>query len=262
MFQPLNAKGELDESQLTKQLALTAGQYQVQTGDLLRVRVFTNGGESILDPNGELRFGSPGGLGSVNPSAASGGSGGTAMGTAPGGASADELPGFTVQPDGRVRLPLVGYVAVKNQTLLQIDSVLQVKYAQFYKDVFVETRLANGRVIVLGAPGKGSMVVSLTNDPTSLLDVLAQAGGIPENSRANNIRLIRGTDPKTALVHQIDLSTIEGMRQANLQVTANDVVYIEPVRRPGVEFLRDYGRVFAILTGIGATLGILLQVLK
>ncbi len=257
MFQPLDKDGEFDETQLTKQLAATSGMYQIKPGDLLRVRVFTNGGESILDPNGELRFGSPGGLGSVNPGPATTGAVGSSPST---GASTDDLPGFQVHPDGHVRLPMVGNVNVKDRTLLQIDSLLQTKYAAFYKDVFVETRLANGRVTVLGAPGKGAMVITLTNDPTSLLEVLAQAGGIPEASLSNNIRLIRGTDPRTAQVQQIDLSTIDGMRQATLQVTSNDVIYVEPLRRPGVEFLRDYGRVFTIVTGIGATLAIMFQV--
>lgn len=268
MFQPLNEKGEIDESQLSQQMSLVSKQYQIQPGDYLSVRVFTNNGESILDPNGEVRFGGPGGLGGLNPGtgASAGSVGSTATGAtagpAPGG-DADNLPSFLVQADGRVRLPMVEMVPVAGRTLLQVDSLLESLYSKYYKEVFVVSRVTNRRVFVLGAPG--GKVITLNNENTTLLEVLAQAGGLSslggggEMGNAHNIRLVRGLDPKTAQVQQIDLSTIEGMRKANLQVTANDVVYVEPVRRPGAEALRDYGRVFAFFTGIVTAISLILR---
>lgn len=270
MFQPLNEEGEIDESQLAQQMSLATKQYVIQPGDYLSVRVFTNNGESILDPNGEVRFGGPGGLGGVNPgtgpsagSAGSSGAGGGSAAASAAGGSADNLPSFLVQADGRVRLPMVELVAVAGRSLLQADSLLEGLYSKYYKEVFVVTRVTNRRVFVLGAPG--GKVITLNNENTTVLEVLAQAGGISslggggEMGNAHRIRLIRGADPKTAQVHQIDLSTINGMRKASMQVTANDVVYIEPVRRPGAEALRDYGRVFAFFTGIITAMGILLR---
>jgi protein involved in polysaccharide export with SLBB domain len=144
-----------------------------------------------------------------------------------------------------VVLPMVNRVRVSNLSLLQADSVLKISYEAFYKDVFVTTRVTNNRVVVLGAPG--GKVISLENDNMNLLEVLAMAGGIDGGGggnlyryggKANNIRIIRG-DLKNPQVEQIDLTTLAGMRRANLQMEPNDIVYVEPVRRPFLEFLTD-----------------------
>lgn len=86
------------------------------------------------------------------------------------------------------------------------------------------------------------------------------SGGIPVESKANNIRLVRGANPKTALVQLIDLSTIAGMRKANGLVIANDVLYIEPIRRPFLDALRNNLRLLGILSGATAVLAFLFRV--
>lgn len=255
MLRPVDKGGKLDSAQVVKQLPMPAKEYRVQPGDFLLFRIFTNNGESILDPNGELRFGAPAGKGTVSQtapttSATSGTRPATGGGNAGGGNNVDNSSTFEVLPDGQVRLPMVGFVPVQGLRLLQIDSLLERKFSAFYKEVFVESRIGNQRVVVLGAAGNGAQVISLTYQTTSLLEVLALAGGVSLEGRTTNIRLVRGTDPRTAQVQLIDLSTLEGMRQANVQVVANDVVYIEPVRRPFVSALRDNFRLVGILSSI------------
>lgn len=263
MLRPVDKENEFDAAQVVEQLPAPAKQYQVQPGDFLLFRIFTNNGESILDPNGELRFGTPAGQGAVTAAAPGGGGGRTGGGPRTGGGggtgsvgTTDNTSQFEVLPDGQVRLPMVGFVPVGGLRLLQIDSLLERKFSVFYKEVFVESRIGNQRVVVLGAVNGGSQVVPLTYQTTSLLEVLALAGGILPESRATNIRLVRGTDPRTAQVQLIDLSTLEGMRKANAQVIANDVVYVEPMRRPFQAGLRDNLRLFGILSSLAALLSI------
>jgi polysaccharide export outer membrane protein len=59
------------------------------------------------------------------------------------------------------------------------------------------------------------------------LELIAIAGGIPINGKAHRIKLIRG-DLKNPQVYLIDLSTIEGMKKAELTMQGNDIVYVEP----------------------------------
>ncbi|WP_254846429.1 polysaccharide biosynthesis/export family protein [Hymenobacter sp. CRA2] len=242
-----------DTLKLRKAVNRAEQQYRIRPNDYLEVRVYTNKGERILDPNGELQFGNPGGLNSgsgatsiprITPS--TGGGGGISTG------STQQAPGnseFLVQADGQVKLPMVDMVKVAGLTLLEADSLLQVRYTKYYKDVYVATRVTNNRVIVLGSPG--GRIVPLLNENMNLLEVLAAVGGIGGGGqtggsnvtnmsigRADNIRLIRG-DLKNPQVQVIDLTTIEGMRRANLQVEPNDVIYIDPVRQPFTEGFRD-----------------------
>ena len=247
MFQVTDDKGNrLDTAKLRVAINRAAKNYRIQPNDYLDVRVYTNKGEHILDPNGELQFGSPAGAvrGGGGRGQTAGGGGGAPRNAGQGAGSSSGGSEFLVQADGTVTLPMVNRVRVRDLSLLQADSVLKISYEAFYKDVFVTTRVVNNRVIVLGAPG--AKVVPLDNDNMNLLEVLALAGGVEGGGsglyryggKANNIRIIRG-DLKNPQVEQIDLTTLAGMRRANLQMEPNDVVYVEPVRRPFLEFLTD-----------------------
>lgn len=258
MFQLDNGKG-LDTTGIRRVVNRVNRNYTIQKNDFLSVRVYTNEGERIIDPNGELRFGAPAGLlptggsGSRVGAGSSGQTGGGQQGSGAGQSSAGESE-FLVQTDGYVRLPLINRVLVTGLTLLQADSVLQIKYSEFYKGVFVTTRVTNNRVIVLGSPG--GRIVPLVNDNMNLLEVLASAGGIDgggsgagnlyrSGGKASNIRIIRG-DLKNPQIEQVDLTTIDGMRRANLQVEPNDIVYIEPIRRPFYDALNDAAPVLGL----------------
>ncbi|WP_201977459.1 polysaccharide biosynthesis/export family protein [Hymenobacter rubidus] len=227
LFRLTDSKGNLlDSTKLRIAVNRTERNYLIQPNDILTVQVNTNKGERILDPNGELQFGG------TSSTVMTGGSGGASGGT---GASS-----FLVQADGSVVLPLVNRVRVQGLSLLQADSVLAVRYNKYYKEPFVSTRVTNNRVIILGAPG--GRVIPLANDNMNLLEVLALAGGLDGGGsdlyryggRANDIRIIRG-DLKNPRVQRIDLTTIEGMRRANLQIEPNDIIYVDPVRRPIIE---------------------------
>ena len=221
---------DMNIDKMRASLATAERNYIIQPNDYLDVQVYTNRGERILDPNGEI-------LRSL--------SGGGVMQN-----QMQEKPRFLVQNNGIVKLPMVDYVKVAGLTLLETDSLLQVKFTQFYKDVYVITKVLNNRIIVLGSPG--GQVIPMVNDNMNLLEVLAQAGGIDKNGKAHNIRLIRG-DLQNPSVQIIDLSTIEGMRKAALNVEPNDIVYVEPVRRVFLEALGDYMPVFGAVTSVFTT---------
>jgi protein involved in polysaccharide export with SLBB domain len=258
MFRLTDEKGNrLDTAKLRIAVNRTDRNYRIQANDFLDVRVYTNKGERIIDPNGELQFGSPAGqVSSLSPRTSSGGGRGGQVSRTGGSSSGLEL---LVQANGLVAMPVIGQVHLSGLSLHQADSTLQVLYSTYYVAPFVQTRVTNNRVIILGSPG--GVIVPLNNDNMNLLEVLASAGGIDGSGGAgglyryggktSNVRIIRG-DLKNPQVEQINLSTIAGMRRANLQMEPNDIVYIEPVRRPFLEGLADVG---PVLSAIGTVLG-------
>lgn len=260
--------GRLDTARLRDVVNRAERNYIIQPNDYLDVRVYTNKGERILDPNGELFFGVPGGNNVGGGGFNRQGAGGRGVQQRVGGQQVQQGGAeFLVQHDGVVKLPLVEYVKLTGLTLLQADSLLQIKYTEFYKDVFVTTRVTNNRIIVLGATNGGAgQVIPMTNDNMNLLEVLAAAGGIEGSfvgasgqsraGRADNIRLIRGS-LKNPQVQIINLTTIEGMRRANLQVEPNDIIYVEPIRRPFYEALADAGPLFGLIGSIAGVFNII-----
>lgn len=266
MFQlSKGADGVIDTAKLRRAVNRTDRNYRIRPNDVLNVQVYTNKGERLIDPNGELHFGSPG-VGNSTPSAAgTGGSGQRSVGQ-----GAGSIPGntqFVVQADGTARLPLVDRVKVQGLTLIQADSILQLRYNTYYKETFVKTAVTNNRVIILGAPG--GQVISLNNDNMNLLEVLALAGGVDGGGggiaryggRVSNIRIIRG-DLKNPQVQFIDLSTLEGMRRGNLQVEPNDIIYIQPIRRPLLEAINDAGPVLSLFTLLLTTSGFIYSITR
>lgn len=243
LFRLTDSQGrQIDSTKLRVAVNRTERNYVIQPNDILEVRVNTNRGERILDPNGELQFGQPSG---ALPSRATTRPATRNVGQGAGAATSGSE--FLVQADGTVTLPQVGRLRLSGLSLLQADSVLAIRFAEYYVQPFVTTRVNNNRVIVLGV--SGGKVIPLANDNMNLLEVLALAGGIDgaaggggptyrNGGRADNIRIIRG-DLKNPRVQQIDLSTLNGMRRANLQVEPNDVIYIEPIRRPLLDALTE-----------------------
>ncbi|UOQ65766.1 polysaccharide biosynthesis/export family protein [Hymenobacter volaticus] len=264
MFRLSDGKG-LDTTRLRGVVNRVNRNYIIQPNDLLAVRVYTNNGERIIDPNGELQFGAPAGMLPTGTNGSRTLASGSGQPTPTQGGDSE----FTVQTDGTVRLPLINRVRITGYTLLQADSVLKVRYEEFYKGVFVVTRVTNSRVVVLGSVG--GRIVPLVNDNMNLIEVLAAAGGVDgggagsslyrSGGKASNIRIIRG-DLKNPQVEQIDLTTINGMRRANLQVEPNDIIYIEPVRRPFSDALADASPVLGLSSVVLSTLYLLISVFR
>jgi polysaccharide export outer membrane protein len=264
MFQlTKSADGIVDTARLRRAVNRTSRNYRIQPNDYLNVRVYTNKGERLIDPNGELQFGSPSG-GTTAPAATRP----TGTGARSGGTSATTTNDYLVQADGKVRLPIINEVYVRGLTLFEADSILKVRYDKYYVETFVRTAITNNRVIVLGA--SGGQVIALSNDNMNLLEVLALAGGVDATSsgnnaryggRVDNIRIIRG-DLKNPQVQFIDLSTLEGMRRGNLQVEPNDIIYIQPIRRPFIEGLSDAAPAIGVATSLIGTLNIILYLFR
>jgi len=164
--------------------------------------------------------------------------------------------GINVESDGFAKLPLFGRIYLAGLTIRQAEMLIEDKYAEFYNNPFVLLEVSNRRVMIFA--GANTSVVQLVNDNTTLFEVLASTGGIPEDGKAHNIRLIRG-DLKNPEVYKIDLSTLKGMRDANLVLQANDIIYID-VRKSYVrKLLLEISPYISVLTTIVTTAAIITQ---
>jgi polysaccharide export outer membrane protein len=232
MFKTIDDKSIVGDS-LVKKIAETEGNYLIHPSDLIELKVYTNNGERLVDPNSEF---STTGIGGGN-----GGGAGTQGGSIQ----------YNVLANGTVVLPMVGAIAVEGFTKSHLDSVLQLKYAQFYQDVFVSTKCVNRRVIVLGAAGGigklSGQVVPLLSEKMHLIEILAMVGGLDDQAKSYNIKLIRG-DLANPTVEVIDLSTIEGMKKSNLNVQPNDIIYIERQRKGARQTLIELSPFLSLLT--------------
>jgi polysaccharide export outer membrane protein len=199
--------------------------YKIQINDKLDIRVYTNEGERIIDPDYVLQE-------EIRNSNVE-----------------REKVQYYVEKDGMVKIPMIGPVRLVDLTIREAESLLEEKFSGFYKEPYVVVKFTNKRVIVLGK--LGGQVIPLENEDMSLIEVLALAGGLEEDSKAQNIRLIRG-DLKNPEVQIIDLSTIEGMMKADLKIYSGDIIYVEPVVRGFAQGTREFLPIVSVLASLVA----------
>ncbi len=134
---------------------------------------------------------------------------------------------YVVRQDGTVELPILGNVYLKGFTVIQAEDTLQKLFAKEYNNPFVQLKITNQRVIIFPGGGSDARVIPLLNSNTTLMEVIAQAGGIAERGKANTVKIIRRENGERKM-YKIDLSTVEGLKFVDMVVQANDYVYIEP----------------------------------
>lgn len=193
--------------------------YLIQKNDRLKLEVFSNDGERIIDPDGHLAETIPANVA----------------------VKEEEEADYLVDIHGNVKLPMIGEIRLDGLTIRQAEAVLQKDYEKYYNKPFVRLKNNAKRVIVLGAPG--GLVIPLPYDNMELVEIIAQAQGIKNDGKASNIRVIRDDD-----VFLIDFQTIEGFKKGNMIMEPGDIVYIEPIRKPVSEAFRDYGPILSVLT--------------
>jgi len=161
---------------------------------------------------------------------------------------------YIIDVNGYVKLPIIDTVLIKGKTVNEAIKLLEEKYSKYLKDPFVSIRINNKRVFVFTGE-KQNQVVLLDGESISLIEVLAKAGGIPSTGKAKMIKIIRGdlTNPEVII---IDLSTIEGMRKADMTILPNDIIYVMPVRNFARKLTQELTPLFTILNLILTTVTI------
>jgi polysaccharide export outer membrane protein len=201
-------------------------EYKIGLNDILEIQIIPNKGALLIDGGGSDQN--------------SGGS-----------TSQLQNKGITslVEFDGTIKLPMLGRIQTKGLSIREAELMLEERLKQYYVDPFVTIRITNKRIIVFPGEGGSARVIQLTNQNTNLLEALATVGGVSLNGKANRIKLIRG-DLKNPQVYLIDLSTIDGMKKADMTLQGNDIIYVEGRNDYAQNFLNRIGPYLAI-TNLG-----------
>ncbi|MEZ4978887.1 MAG: polysaccharide biosynthesis/export family protein [Chitinophagales bacterium] len=153
----------------------TLDQYTVKKGDLLSLQIFSREGFDLID---------------VLPNETGGGSsmGGGNMGNSAGGQSSMGALGgnnaiyYLVEQDGNVELPLFGRTYVVGKTENELEDYIEDRCSAIFNEHYVILNVVNRRAFVF--KGSEASVVSLNQGPTTILEVIAKAGGLGNDLKA------------------------------------------------------------------------------
>jgi polysaccharide biosynthesis/export protein len=204
-------------------------QYVIQPGDQITLQIFARQGFDLLDVilrDTEARAGVGGGMNMMRM-----------------GQMGQNF--YLVEPDGYVELPIFGRVYAAGFTEKQLEELIEKRSSILFNEPFAILRVTNRRAIVFLGPR--GLVVPLNPQPTTLLEVLANAGGLSNDLKAYKIRILRG-DLNNPQIIKVDLSTLTGLKDADLIVQTNDVIYVENRLRGTNAVLRELTPVLSLTT--------------
>lgn len=194
--------------------------YRISPDDKLIFQLYTNAGEVLLQTNAGVQ---------------------NALAT-----NAQQVE-YLVKRDGNAEFPKIKNVQVAGLTVIECEQKLEELYGAEYKDPFVQLKITNQRVVVFPGNGSDAKVILLQNNNTTLMEAIAQAGGITERGKANTVKLMRRVGGQRK-VYVLDLSVIEGLKYVDMIVQANDYIYIEPNPQIAKEVVKEVAPIISIIS--------------
>lgn len=135
-----------------------------------------------------------------------------------------------VRPDGKVSFPLIGDIKAEGTTLTQLDNIITEKLKEFVRTPEVSIMIRSfgedtNKVIILGeivSPG-----IYKFNEPPTITEAVAAAGGYTKYAVLNSIMVIRGGTRTKPTVNRVNLAQIlkTGKLTENIFLKPNDIVY-------------------------------------
>jgi polysaccharide export outer membrane protein len=132
---------------------------------------------------------------------------------------------FTVRKDGKTYIPLIGDLYLLGLTVNQCEELLTKEFSKYINDPYIKLSISNSRVIVFKGQNS-ALIIPLVNAKTTLLEVIALSGGMPDRGDARNLKLIRTVKGKRE-IYRLDLSTVDKLELGEMLVQANDYIFID-----------------------------------
>lgn len=133
---------------------------------------------------------------------------------------------YTIDHTGFVKVPTLGRVELSGKTITEAEKFLEEQYLDYYQDPFVIISIVNRRVIVFSDGSNKGQVIELTDENYTLIEALAESGGISNLGKSYKIKLIRG-ELKNPEIYLFNIYNIKDMAKANFLLEANDIIYVE-----------------------------------
>jgi len=158
---------------------------------------------------------------------------------------------YVVSNQGIITLPILGELIVDSLTEPKLKDLLERKFEKNYIQPFVVLQVENRRVFLY--KGNVANVINLNRTPTSIFEVIAKSGGLERHMNTSQIIIIRG-DLKEPTIFKVNLQTFQGMRNSEIYLQSQDIVYIPETQRKLYNSVQDISPIvtapLAILSGI------------
>lgn len=135
-------------------------------------------------------------------------------------------PGFLVDANGKIEIPLIGSMVVGGLTTSEAKDSIKNKLKTYLKEPTVNVRFLNYKISVMGEVAHPSSYV-IANEKVTLPEALSMAGDITIFGKRENVLIVRDNDGKKEF-GRVNLTTREIYSSPYYYLHSNDVIYVEP----------------------------------
>lgn len=165
---------------------------------------------------------------------------------------------YLVEFDGQIKLPSVGRVMVSGLTIREAEKALEDKYKEYIVNPFVLMNVTNKRVIVFSSGSSKGNVLEMKNDNYTLIEAIADAGGLSDISKSHKIKLLRG-DLNNPQIFVFNIRHISEMQKANFVLQANDIIYVEARPRYSSRIVAELSPYLSLISSALLVYGLFLK---
>ena len=138
------------------------------------------------------------------------------------------LQGFSINPGGYIRLPIIDSIKVEGLTVFEAESEIQKKVNEYFLNATVIVKLLNAKISVLGEVNRPGNFFVYRNQ-LSVFEALAMAGDVNQFADKKRILVIRTAGEKNK-TYRIDLTDENIMNSEAFYLLPDDIVIVEPLR--------------------------------
>jgi len=140
--------------------------------------------------------------------------------------------GYTIDRHGNIRLPYLGELNVLGFTVKEVIEKIENGLKLYLKNtdkIFVQVMLSGFKLVVSGEvrdPG----TINLQQNQVTIVEAIANAGGITETGDKTDIAIIRKTVDGVKK-YKVDLTNIDIFNSDLYYIQPNDIIYVKPIKR-------------------------------
>lgn len=161
----------------------------------------------------------------------------------------------TVSPGGSAVVPLVGPVDVAGLTTDEVQAKLKVLFSEYLRNSQVRVSLAavgSQRISVLGDVTRPGVIVM--TGPMTVLDALAEAGGVKDEGNPGNVTILRPVAGGGFQTQKVDAKRIldgRALQAENVAVQPGDTVIVHGGFRKWLSVLGALAAVGGLVAIVG-----------
>lgn len=167
-----------------------------------------------------------------------------------------QTPGFLVDKDGTISIPMIGPVKIAGLTTQEAREFITEKVKVNYVDPTVQVRFANFKITVLGEVARPA-TYTVPNQKVTVLDALGMAGDLTIYGKRENVLLIRDQGGQKEFV-RFNLNSADLFKSPHYFLKQNDVLYIEPNKAKVTASESSRWQVAGVIASIASVIAVII----